>query len=591
MMTTTTTGVVTIDDSDLAECEMLEAEPDEGNMEYKLKLVGLTADRIDHLTTQMNFRLREGQGEAIYRVGVDDDGTPIGIPDVQLKETLRVIHQMAERLDCSVAFIRVALGRSGGRLAELFVQKSLADFLDIKMCIVGNVDSGKSTLVGVLTQGKLDDGRGRARMSVFQHRHEIETGRTSSISRQILGFDSNGEVTNYDDFRNPTWEDIVEDSSKILTLIDLAGHERYLKTTLFGMTAHAPDYALLAIAANNGVLRMTKQHLGVCLALNIPFFVVFTKVDICPEHVLKNNMKELTSILKSEKVQRLPVLVKDETNIEECANNLSDRLITPVFQLSCVTGDGIPLLKSFLNRLPIHKNWSRHNEKPTTFSMDEAFSVPGVGTVVSGVVLRGCVSSGDVLQFGPDSTGSYRNVSIKSIHVQRNPSNQAQAGQHATLALKRVKRSECRSGMVLLSPSLFPSAVRRFDATILILNHRSEIKTGYQPVVHVGTVVQSAKIVSLSAAPVSVTDVGQESKANPEASSGQVGANGEAASTSDVSSSNESNDDELAAVRTGDRALVTFEFAHYPEYLIVGSKLIFREGSTKGIGRVVKLHT
>ena len=62
------------------------------------------------------------------------------------------------------------------------------------MSVVGNADAGKSTLLGVLTQGQLDNGRGQARLNLFRHLHEIQTGRTSCISHEILGFDSKGKV-------------------------------------------------------------------------------------------------------------------------------------------------------------------------------------------------------------------------------------------------------------------------------------------------------------------------------------------------------------------------------------------------------------
>ena len=63
--------------------------------------------------------------------------------------------------------------------------------------VAGSVDAGKSSLVGVLTHGMdgrplLDNGSGSARMNVFQHKHEIETGRTSSLSQQMLGYDEEG---------------------------------------------------------------------------------------------------------------------------------------------------------------------------------------------------------------------------------------------------------------------------------------------------------------------------------------------------------------------------------------------------------------
>ncbi len=61
-----------------------------------------------------------------------------------------------------------------------------------KIAVIGNVDSGKTTLVGVLTKGERDDGRGQARAKVFNFKHEIENGRTSSIAHEIIGFDNNG---------------------------------------------------------------------------------------------------------------------------------------------------------------------------------------------------------------------------------------------------------------------------------------------------------------------------------------------------------------------------------------------------------------
>lgn len=62
------------------------------------------------------------------------------------------------------------------------------------MAVVGNVDAGKSTLLGVLTHGELDNGRGHARQKLFRHKHEMESGRTSSVGNDILGFDGEGMI-------------------------------------------------------------------------------------------------------------------------------------------------------------------------------------------------------------------------------------------------------------------------------------------------------------------------------------------------------------------------------------------------------------
>lgn len=84
-----------------------------------------------------------------------------------------------------------------GRSFVIDLVLSFLQFLDLRVAVLGNVDSGKSTLLGVLTQGELDNGRGKARLNLFRHLHEIQTGRTSSISFEILGFNSKGEVRKY----------------------------------------------------------------------------------------------------------------------------------------------------------------------------------------------------------------------------------------------------------------------------------------------------------------------------------------------------------------------------------------------------------
>jgi hypothetical protein len=67
---------------------------------------------------------------------------------------------------------------------------------ELRICVVGNVDAGKSTLLGCLTHDCLDDGRGKARMHLFRHKHEVESGRTSSVGTEIMGLDSTGYTIN-----------------------------------------------------------------------------------------------------------------------------------------------------------------------------------------------------------------------------------------------------------------------------------------------------------------------------------------------------------------------------------------------------------
>lgn len=75
------------------------------------------------------------------------------------------------------------------------------------------VDAGKSTMLGVLVKGGLDDGRGKARVNLFRHKHEIESGRTSSVGMEIMGFDTKGDiVASKVPGRKLSWEDIGKQS-------------------------------------------------------------------------------------------------------------------------------------------------------------------------------------------------------------------------------------------------------------------------------------------------------------------------------------------------------------------------------------------
>jgi len=433
-------------------------------------------------------------------------------------------------------------------VAELLV-RSFEDgkYLDLRLAVCGNVDSGKSTLIGVLTRGKLDNGRGLARLNVFQHKHEISSGRTSSISHQIMGFDSKGNIVNYSQHdtidQQIGWREIVDKSSKVVTFIDLAGHERYLKTTVFGMTGHVPDYSLIVVGSNMGVTRMTKEHIGLSLALKLPMIFIVTKIDICPENILKETLDSINKILKLPGVRKLPYIVKNEDDVIAAARNVPSDRICPIFLVSHVTGENLNLLKTFFNIMPLRKDWESLVGKSAEFFIDQTFFVSGVGTVVSGFVNQGTIKLGDTLNLGPDGNGQWRKAQVKGIHVKRNPVKSCFAGQHASFALKKEKRSAIRKGMVMVEEE-HPKAIWEFTAEILVLYHSTTISAKYQPVIHTMCVRQSAKIVTIF---------------------------------------------DKDSLRTGDKAKVKFRFLFRPEYVKVGARLIFREGNTKGLGVITGL--
>lgn len=188
------------------------------------------------------------------------------------------------------------------------------ELCELRVAVVGNVDAGKSTLLGVVTKGRLDDGRGKARVSLFRHKHEIESGRTSSVGMEILGFGPDGKEIMGDTHsrkKDLSWDEICKEAAKIVGFIDLAGHEKYFKTTIGALASCSPDFVLLIVGANAGIVGMSKEHLSVALALNAPVVCVVTKVDSTPPQVLDATVKQLSKILRSPGCRKSPVFVKN----------------------------------------------------------------------------------------------------------------------------------------------------------------------------------------------------------------------------------------------------------------------------------------
>ena len=104
-----------------------------------------------------------------------------------------------------------------GLIAEMHIKKQENNFKnEINIGVLGEEGAGKSTLIGVLINGKLDDGNGSARLNVLRHYHEKICGKTSSFSHQILGFDEKGELTNYGGLSQSSLGQIVSKSTKII---------------------------------------------------------------------------------------------------------------------------------------------------------------------------------------------------------------------------------------------------------------------------------------------------------------------------------------------------------------------------------------
>ena len=406
---------------------------------------------------------------------------------------------------------------------------------EARIGVIGSVDSGKSTITGVLTKEILDDGRGSARALVMRHPHEIVSGRTSCIISHYI-----------------RKKDEATGAEHNTTFIDLAGHEKYLKTTINGIHRCQVDYSMVIVGANMGVLRMTEEHLTLSLSLAIPTFIVVTKIDIAPANVLSRTLETLQKFLVRKTAgSRTPVLVTTPDDLDMITRDYYEKgqiaIPIPIFQVSSVTGQGMDLLRTYIAGLPIYRDWLTKRASPNiNYVIDTHYHIKGIGLVVSGVLVEGQVTKGDILQLGPINHQFYQ-VQVKSIHNNFKESvDTLYAGQTGCFAIKNLNKSfilhrhHIKHGLRIMSQ---PAIYKEFEALIKILHHPTTIKQNYEPTIHCGPVCQSAKIIQM----------------------------------------------DRDCIRLGDTARVRFQFKYRPEFIEPAMKLVFREGSTRGIGKIVNV--
>lgn len=128
-------------------------ENDDGDTEYKLKLVDTSRERIQQLTTQMKFRIKEGQGEAFYNIGYEDNGNPLGLNLDDLRQSLNSICHIANELRVELVVQRI-LRAQQGMVAEVSVREVRESVkFGIKLSLLGHSGSGKSSMVCSLAWG------------------------------------------------------------------------------------------------------------------------------------------------------------------------------------------------------------------------------------------------------------------------------------------------------------------------------------------------------------------------------------------------------------------------------------------------------
>lgn len=177
------------------------------------------------------------------------------------------------------------------------------------------------------------------------------------------------------------------------------------------------------------------------------------------------------------------------------------------------------------------------------FQIDENCRAGDVGQVLGGLLTKGVITEGSKMQIGPLKDGSFKHVTIRSIHRNKVPCRMVRAGQSASICLDENLQN-LRNGMVLLSADSYAKGSLYFQANISVLFHATAIHSGFQATVHIGNIRQTAIIVGIFAS---------------------------------------------SCIHTNERASVLFKFKGHPEHVSVSQRLLFRDGTSKGIGEITQV--
>lgn len=412
--------------------------------------------------------------------------------------------------------------------------KPSAKRTSVAVAISGNVDSGKSTFIGVMTSGVLDDGNGSARKLVAKHLHEIVSGKTSDISCRIYDLPSN----------------------EAITLVDLCGHESYFKTTAHGVSGTFPDFAMLIVSANRSVQAMTKQHMRLLLSLSIPIVLIITHIDITPPNIYKQTCTaiEKTCALYGGRSVSVNFVnnIDDQTKTEEELTIMKEKAVEsilssilnitdgkqttfPVVSISNKTGFFIDVVREIMPSLKPRHFWSPGGEESVMnnkvvkhfrfalekqklgmssimpkykefsggiFYTDSCYNPPGIGLVVSGINRGDNIDIGSVMYLGPFGKSFYK-IRVKSLHnnmrqhVQSLHDHDRGCVNFSIMDKDKVelKREQINRGAILLSsPELAKNVCYRFKAVIKFFTSSITVKAGYSPMIHLYTVRQAARI-------------------------------------------------------------------------------------------------
>lgn len=287
-----------------------------------------------------------------------------------------------------------------------------------------------------------------------------------------------------------------------IAFIDVPGHEKLLHTMISGATGI--DFALLLVAADDGVMPQTREHLAVLSLLGIDRGVVaITKIDRVDEARVQEVTQQVTALLADTPLAHAPIIPVSATRGDGVAE-LRQLLRAEAVRLDTAHGadgtadphDSDSPVRAAAATEPAQTTAALPAQMGFRLAIDRVFSLDGVGTVATGTVHAGRVQVGDVLQQLPDGPKELR---VRSLHAQNRSTDTAHAGQRCAINLAGIERDQLQRGHWLAQPGI-ASVSDRLDVELHLWHAEPRaIRSGTRVHVHLGTTASPAAVAVLDA--------------------------------------------------------------------------------------------
>ncbi|MEM2875129.1 MAG: translation elongation factor EF-1 subunit alpha [Candidatus Hadarchaeales archaeon] len=326
----------------------------------------------------------------------------------------------------------------------------------VNLVFIGHVDHGKSTLIGrilvelgIASEKDLSPEAGSFKFAWLMDREkeERERGLTIDIAYQK-----------------------IETSRNVITIIDAPGHRDFVKNMITG--ASQADAAVLVVAADDGIMPQTREHVALAFTLGVNQLVVaINKMDLVgyEQKVYSELREKLISLLTSvgyrraEEFQYIPIAAFHGEGIKAHSAKMPwYRGPTIIEAIEALVEPPKPV------------------EKPLRVPIQEVYSITGVGVVPIGRVETGVLKVGDRVIFEPAGKVG----EVRSIEMHHEPLERAEPGDNIGFSVRGVSKGEIRRGDVAGPPDRPPTVTREFVGKIIVLTVPTELSSGFAPLFH-----------------------------------------------------------------------------------------------------------